>query len=57
MTPEEARAELADANDFFTPRMLEVPQEELVGNSILPGASELPPSYESFAGTVVVGRS
>ncbi|TVY84147.1 hypothetical protein LSUE1_G003020 [Lachnellula suecica] len=51
LTPEEAAAELASANQFFTPRVIEIPDENLVGNSVLAqaGDSELPPSYESFA--------
>jgi Bul1 C terminus len=55
LTAAEAAAELADANAFMQPRVIEVPHEELIGNSVLApasppsrGASELPPSYEDF---------
>jgi hypothetical protein len=52
-TAAEAAAELADANAFMQPRVIEVPSEELIGNSVLTPASavsgsELPPSYEDF---------
>ncbi|KAF8848947.1 hypothetical protein BDZ45DRAFT_680886 [Acephala macrosclerotiorum] len=50
LTPEEAAAELADAHEFFRPRVIEMPSPELVGNSVLSaGAGELPPNYEDFA--------
>lgn len=45
LTPAEAAAELADAEEFLRPRYIEVPAAELVGNSVI-GSSELPPSYE-----------
>jgi hypothetical protein len=53
LTAAEAAAELADANAFMQPRVIEVPSEELIGNSVLAptpraGGSELPPSYEDF---------
>ena len=53
LTAAEAAAELADANAFMQPRVIEVPSEELIGNSVLTPASavsgsELPPSYEDF---------
>ncbi|KAG0651723.1 hypothetical protein D0Z07_2066 [Hyphodiscus hymeniophilus] len=57
LTAAEAAAELADANAFMQPRVIEVPNEEHVGNSVLvpsptPAASgsapEHPPSYEDF---------
>lgn len=56
LTAAEAAAELADANAFMQPRVIEVPSEEHIGNSILAaapatapaGAPELPPSYEDF---------
>jgi hypothetical protein len=53
LTAAEAAAELADAEEFLRPRTIEVPSEELVGNSVLPvlRAEELPPSYEDFAAT------
>jgi len=61
MTAAEAAAELADANEFLRPRMLSVPNEEHIGNSVLAATpSDLPPSYESFSPPRVVvepGRS
>ena len=58
LTAAEAAAELADANAFMQPRVIEVPSEQHVGNSVITpasppapasgGASELPPSYEDF---------
>ena len=48
LSPAEAAAELADVNEFLRPRVIEVPSAELVGNSILPGSLDLPPSYEDF---------
>lgn len=61
LTVEEAARELADAEEFLRPRVIEVPRSELVGNSVLSAASigeervqrereraELPPSYEDF---------
>jgi hypothetical protein len=53
----EAAAELARVDEFFTPRLIQVPSEELLENSVLrPAASiapaattsDLPPSYENF---------
>ncbi|KAN0093627.1 hypothetical protein V8E51_016811 [Hyaloscypha variabilis] len=50
MTAAEAAAELADAEEFLRPRVIEVPNAAHIGNSVLvPRASELPPSYEDFA--------
>ncbi|KAL3422212.1 hypothetical protein PVAG01_06368 [Phlyctema vagabunda] len=49
LTPSEAAAELAQADEFLRPRVIEVPSEEHIGNSILPGVPELPPSYEDFS--------
>jgi hypothetical protein len=50
MTVAEAAAELADAEEFLRPRVIEVPSAEHIGNSVLvPAASDLPPSYEDFA--------
>jgi hypothetical protein len=54
LTADEAAAELASANEFFVPRLMEVPSERFIGNSILhPAASaprttagELPPTYD-----------
>ncbi|TGO67491.1 hypothetical protein BOTNAR_0041g00290 [Botryotinia narcissicola] len=51
LTAEEAAAELADANEYLRPRVIEMPREDLVENSILRSSStvprpELPPSYE-----------
>jgi hypothetical protein len=46
LTAAEAAAELAEANEFFRPRVMEVPREEWVGNEET--ASELPPSYDAF---------
>ncbi|CZT04434.1 hypothetical protein WAI453_011488 [Rhynchosporium graminicola] len=51
MTAEEAALELAaqEAEEYFQPRVLEVPSEDLVGRSVLrPVAMELPPSYDNF---------
>ena len=61
LTAAEAAAELADANLFLAPGVIEIPSEEFVGNSrvLRPApapashahahsASELPPSYEDF---------
>lgn len=56
LTAAEAAAELADANAFMQPRLIEVPSDEHIGNSVLAaaprtapaGAPELPPSYEDF---------
>ncbi len=57
LTPAEAAAELADANAFMRPRVIEVPRAELLGNSVLVpapapaptgAAFELPPSYDDF---------
>lgn len=52
LTPAEAAAELADAEEFLRPRVIEVPSADLVGNSVISGASELPPSYEHYASPV-----
>jgi hypothetical protein len=50
LTVDEAAAELADAEEFLRPRVIEVPSAEHIGNSVLvPAASDLPPSYEDFA--------
>jgi hypothetical protein len=50
MTAAEAAAELAGAEEFLRPRVIEVPRPEHVGNSVLVRqASDLPPSYEDFA--------
>ena len=50
LTAAEAAAELADAEEFLRPRVIEVPSPEHVGNSVLaPAPSGLPPSYEDFA--------
>ena len=51
LTAEEAAAELADANEYLRPRVIEMPREDLIENSILRSSStvprpELPPSYE-----------
>jgi len=49
LTAAEAAAELADAEEFLRPRVMEVPSPEHIGNSVLgPATSELPPSYEDF---------
>jgi hypothetical protein len=54
LTPAEAAAELASANTFLTPRIIEPPAEELIGGSMLIGSarSDLPPSYEVFASQI-----
>jgi hypothetical protein len=63
MTAAEAAAELADAEVYLRPRIIEAPSPELVGNSVLtPRQSELPPSYEDFTSSqprpvVAPGRS
>ncbi|KAG9235983.1 hypothetical protein BJ875DRAFT_249152 [Amylocarpus encephaloides] len=50
LTAAEAALELAEVNEFFRPRVLEVPSETMVGNSVLAHhATELPPSYEDFS--------
>lgn len=51
MTAAEAAAELEDADNFLRPRVIEVPREEHIGNSVLATgtSSELPPSYEEPA--------
>ena len=50
MTAAEAAAELADAEEFLRPRVIEVPSAAHIGNSVLvPRASDLPPSYDDFA--------
>jgi hypothetical protein len=54
LTADEAAAELASANEFFVPRLMEVPSESYIGNSILQPAApaprttagELPPTYD-----------
>jgi hypothetical protein len=48
MTPAEAAAMLAEAETYFRPRIIEAPNPELVGNSVLVDRG-LPPSYEDFA--------
>ncbi|PQE33315.1 arrestin protein [Rutstroemia sp. NJR-2017a WRK4] len=50
LTAAEAAAELADANEYLRPRVIEVPSEAFVANSVLrtSAAPELPPSYEDF---------
>jgi hypothetical protein len=53
LTAAEAAAELADAETYLRPRVIETPSEDLVGNSVLtrvsaPMGSDLPPSYEDF---------
>ena len=61
LTAAEAHQELQEANEFFTPRVIHVPSEEHVGNSVLsPRSSELPPRYEDFSQAIPVvepGRS
>jgi hypothetical protein len=50
LTAAEAAAELAGAEEFLRPRVIEVPSPEHIGNSVLaPGRTDLPPSYEDFA--------
>jgi len=44
LTPAEAAAELAQANEFFRPRIIERPDEEFIGRSTL--NFDLPPSYD-----------
>jgi hypothetical protein len=53
LTAAEAAAELASANEFFVPRVIEVPDERHIGNSVLrpadsAPASDLPPNYNDF---------
>lgn len=60
LTAEEAAAELADADEFLRPRVIEMPSPELLGNSVLSAGSErqeLPPSYEDFGASAVARRS
>jgi hypothetical protein len=48
--PEElTEAAEAAADEYLRPRVIEMPREDLVMNSVLAPASELPPSYEDFA--------
>jgi hypothetical protein len=50
MTAAEAAAELAEADVYLRPRVIEAPNPALVGNSILTArGSDMPPSYEVFA--------
>lgn len=50
MTEAEAAAELAEVDEFLRPRVIEMPNLEHIGNSVLPHHStEMPPSYEDFA--------
>lgn len=61
LTPEEAAAELADAEQFLIPRAIEMPRENLTGNDVLGEAEnlELPPSYNDFGSLSrpqIVGR-
>lgn len=50
MTEAEAAAELAEVDEFLRPRVIEMPNPEHIGNSVLSHhTSELPPSYEDFA--------
>lgn len=50
LTAAEAAAELADADEYLRPRVIEVPIDGLIGNSDLARVtSDLPPSYEDFA--------
>jgi hypothetical protein len=51
LTAEEAAAELADVDEYLRPRVIEMPSEDLRGNSVLAQTddSELPPSYEAFS--------
>jgi hypothetical protein len=53
LTAAEAASELAGAEEFLRPRVIEIPSPEHIGNSILAsgrsGRSDLPPSYEDFA--------
>lgn len=51
LTAEEAAAELADVNEYLRPRVIEIPRENLLENSVLRSSftvprPELPPSYE-----------
>ena len=56
LTAAEAAEELASANDFFVPRVMEVPDPRLVGNSFSRSttsaapirAPEYPPNYDDF---------
>lgn len=65
LTAAQAAAELADAEEFLRPRVIEVPSPEHIGHSVLAPAaassSDLPPSYEDFAASqpqvVSPGRS
>lgn len=58
LTPAEAAAELAEVEEYLRPRVIEMPNEAMVGRSILPGTTELPPSYEATPRQIVApGRS
>ncbi|KAF7863968.1 hypothetical protein EAF04_006933 [Stromatinia cepivora] len=51
LTAAEAAAELANVNEYLRPRVIEMPREDLVENSVLRSSftvprPELPPSYE-----------
>jgi hypothetical protein len=57
MTAAEAAAELAEVDEFLRPRIIEMPSEELFGNSVLSHhETDLPPSYE-FSGVAQAIRS
>lgn len=67
LTAAEAAEELASMNEFFTPRVIEVPDEGLVGNSVLrstdlyrpaPQVRDQLPSYDDFlpSRTVALGK-
>lgn len=49
-TAAEVAAELAEVDEYFRPRVIEVPSDGLIGNSVISTVqqSALPPSYESF---------
>ncbi|KAH8596535.1 hypothetical protein B0O99DRAFT_509469 [Bisporella sp. PMI_857] len=57
LSPAEAAAELAEANEFFRPRVIEIPREEHIGNSVLTRSADLPPSYEDFFRATIVEPS
>ena len=57
MTAAEAAAELAEVDEFLRSRVIEIPSDDLLGNSVLSHhAMDLPPSYE-FSGVAQAIRT
>ena len=58
LTAAEAAAELADANAFMLPRVIEVPSEELIGNSVLaPASRQIQPRSIGIPGEDLTGNN